>query len=183
MTASRRGLGREKVRKLLELAVWEVELAVETGLLRRLPDRTFDPVSVNAAMADIEYFRRVLAGERRCNATESAARLGIPVERFKKLALVTGLSPVVTEELRKYGRILTVRYYRARDVDALADHVRADVELRSAARAVSRSQAAKKAAQTRKRNLAQAAAARERSRPPCPPPRTNRSRSFCGASR
>ncbi|MEV6153020.1 hypothetical protein AB0L53_21990 [Nonomuraea sp. NPDC052129] len=59
-----RGLGMKKVREELGLAVWEVELAVETSLLRRLPDRTFDPVSVNAAKADAERFQRLLAAEQ-----------------------------------------------------------------------------------------------------------------------
>ncbi|WP_433420940.1 hypothetical protein ACQP1V_09300 [Microtetraspora malaysiensis] len=153
-----RGVGREKVRELLRLAVWEVDLAVETGLLRRLPNRTFDPVSVNAAQADLEHFRQLLADEHRCNATQAAARLGISAERFKQLA--TGLAPVAVEEIRKYGRALVVRYYRAADVDALADHARADAELRAAARAYSRSEAARKAAKTRKLNLVRAQTAR-----------------------
>lgn len=155
-----KGFGRERVRGLLGLAVWEVELAVETGLLRRLPDRTFDPVSINTAQADLELFRRLLAAERRCNTSEAAARLGVSTDAFKRIAAVVGLAPVVTEEIRKYGRILTVAYYRTADVDALADHARADTELRAVARAVSRSEAAKKAARTRKLNLARATAAR-----------------------
>lgn len=55
------GVGREKVRAELGLAVWEVELAAETGLLRRLPDRSFDPASVKAAQDDLEAFGRRLA--------------------------------------------------------------------------------------------------------------------------
>jgi hypothetical protein len=153
-----KGLGREKTRKLLGLAVWEVELAVEAGLLRRLPDRTFDPVSVYAAQADGELFRRILAAERRCDVTESAARLGVSAAAFQRIA--AALTPVATQEIRKYGRTLTVRYYRAADVDALAGHARAESELRAAARTVSRSKAAEKAARTRKANLARAAAAR-----------------------
>ncbi|MEU0571889.1 hypothetical protein ABZ297_41720 [Nonomuraea sp. NPDC005983] len=153
-----RGVGRNRVRELLGLAIWEVELAVETGLLRRLPDRTFDPVSVNAALAEAERFRRLLAAEHRCNATQAAARLGISAERFKQIA--ADLPPVSVEEVRKYGRTLVVRYYRAADVDALADLAHADAELRAAARAYSRSEAARKAARTRKLNLARAVAAR-----------------------
>ncbi|MEV4746559.1 hypothetical protein AB0K21_09335 [Streptosporangium sp. NPDC049248] len=155
-----RGLGRNAVRQSLGLSVWEIELAVTTGLLRRLPDRTFDPVSVRAAEADIEHFRQLLAAERRCTITEASARLGVSADRFKRIIAVAGLAPVATEEIRKYGRTLTVRYYRAADVDALADHVHADAELRAAARAVSRSEAARKAVQTRKLNLARAVAAR-----------------------
>ncbi|WP_433472823.1 hypothetical protein ACQPZP_28615 [Spirillospora sp. CA-142024] len=146
------GVGREKVRAALGLAVWEVELAAETGLLRRLPDRSFEAASVRAALDDPGGFRQGLAQERRCNATESAARLGISVQRFKRVAAATGLVPVAGEDVRKYGRVLRVVYYRAGDVDALADHVQADVELRAAAVAVSREQAAQKAAVTRKRN-------------------------------
>ncbi|WP_440105904.1 hypothetical protein [Streptosporangium sp. H16] len=155
-----RGLGRNAVRKSLGLSVWEIELAATTGLLRRFPDRTFDPVSVRAAEADVEHFRRSLAAERRCTVTEASARLGVSIDRFKRIIAATGLAPVAIEEIRKYGRILTVRYYRAADVDALADHAHADTELRAAARAVSRSEAARKAAQTRKLNLARTVAAR-----------------------
>ncbi|MEU0478027.1 hypothetical protein ABZ260_02425 [Streptosporangium sp. NPDC006013] len=155
-----RGLGRNAIRQLLGLSVWEIELAVTTGLLRRFPDRTFDPVSVRAAEADIEYFRQLLAAERRCTITEASARLGVSADRFKRITAAAGLAPVATEEIRKYGQTLTVHYYRAADVDALADHVRADAELRAAARAVSRSEAARKAVQTRKLNLARAVAAR-----------------------
>ncbi|GAA0825655.1 hypothetical protein ACFPKZ_16935 [Streptosporangium amethystogenes subsp. fukuiense] len=155
-----RGLGRNAVRQSLGLSVWEIELAVTTGLLRRLPDRTFDPVSVRAAEADIEHFRQLLAAERRCTITEASARLGVSADRFKRIIAAAGLAPVATEEIRKYGQTLTVRYYRAADVDALADHVHADAELRAAARAVSRSEAARKAVQTRKLNLARAVAAR-----------------------
>ena len=152
-----RGLGLKKVRELLGLAVWEVELAVETSLLRRLPDRTFDPVSVNAAKADAERFQRLLAAEHRCNATQAATRLGISPQRFKCLA--DRLTPVAVDEIRKYGRTLTIRYYRAADVDALADLARADTELRAAARTLSRSEAARKAAATRKLNRERAVAA------------------------
>ncbi|MFI7145994.1 hypothetical protein ACIBO2_13830 [Nonomuraea sp. NPDC050022] len=152
------GLGMKRVREELGLAVWEVELAVETSLLRRLPDRTFDPVSVNAAKTDAERFQRLLAAEHRCNATQAAIRLGISPQRFKRLA--DRLAPVAVDEIQKYGRTLTIRYYRAADVDALADLVRADTELRAAARTLSRSEAARKAAATRKLNKERAVAAR-----------------------
>ncbi len=98
--------------------------------------RTFDPVSVRAAEADIEHFRRLLAAERGCTITEASARLGVSADRFKRITAAAGLAPVDTEQIRKYGQTLTVRYYRAADVDALADHVHADAELRAAARAV-----------------------------------------------
>ncbi|MFD8527143.1 hypothetical protein ACFV0L_06990 [Streptosporangium canum] len=130
-----RGLGRNAVRQLLGLSVREIELATTTGLLRRFPDRTFAPVSVRAAEADIEHFRRLLAAERRCTITEASARLGVSADRFKRIT-AAGLAPVATEEIRKYGQTLTVRYYRAADVDALADHVHTDAELRAATRAV-----------------------------------------------
>ncbi len=55
------GVGREEVRAVLGLAVWEVELAAETGLLLRLPDRSFDPLSVRAALDDLDGLRRRLA--------------------------------------------------------------------------------------------------------------------------
>ncbi|TDC19629.1 hypothetical protein [Actinomadura bangladeshensis] len=145
---------------MLGFAVWEVELAAESSLLLRLPDRSFDPLSVRAALDDLDGLRRRLAQERHCNATESAARLGISVQRFKRVAAAARLAPVAEKDVHKYGKVLHVVYYRAGDVDALADHVRADAELRAAARVLDREQAARKAAATRKRNAELAAVVR-----------------------
>lgn len=76
--------GREKVRAALGLAVWEVELAAETGLLHRLADRRFDARTVEAALADPESFRATLAAEHRLNATDAARRLGISREAARR---------------------------------------------------------------------------------------------------
>lgn len=77
--------------------------------------------------------------------------------------------PVAEEDVHRYGRVLHVLYYRAGDVDAVADHVRADVELRAAATTVSREHAGRKAAATRRRNAQLARVARaelEQRKPP-----------------
>ncbi|MEN8653016.1 hypothetical protein ABCR94_21080 [Streptomyces sp. 21So2-11] len=68
--------------------------------------------------------------------------------------------PVAYEQFRKYGRFLTVRYYRAADVDALAPYANADRVLPEAVTSVGRSAAAQKAARTRARNKARATEAR-----------------------
>ncbi|WP_026117071.1 hypothetical protein [Nocardiopsis valliformis] len=156
----RAGWGRERVRAELALAVWEVELAAQTGLLPRLPDRRFEVGPVEAALADPRAFRLRLAAEHRLNATEAARRLSVSRDRFTRVAAETGLQPVSQTQVRKYGRILDVRYYRAADVDALIPHVRADIVLREAVTAVGRSEAARKAARTRARNRERAARAR-----------------------
>jgi hypothetical protein len=152
--------GREKVRTVLGLAVWEVELAVEIGLLRRLPDRRFEAAAVAAALADPEGFRSRLAAERRLNATEAARRLGISRQRFARVVEQAGLAPVATEQVDRYATVLTVRYYRAADVETLRPYVAADIVLRAAATSVGRSTAARRAAGTRARNRERAATAR-----------------------
>ncbi|MEO3888546.1 hypothetical protein [Nonomuraea sp. B5E05] len=50
-----------------------------------------------------------------------------------RLAVDTSLTPVAVEEVRKYGRTLVVRYYRAADVELL--QARAGEALRRAAHA------------------------------------------------
>jgi hypothetical protein len=152
--------GREKVRAALGLAIWEIELAIETGLLRRLPDRDFEATAVEAALADPEAFRALLAAEHRLNAADAAGRLGISRQRFARVVKQAGLEPVAEEQVHRYRRLLTVRYYRAADVDTLQPYVGADIALREAATAVGRSDAAQKAARTRARNRERAREAR-----------------------
>ncbi|MFF4349102.1 hypothetical protein [Streptomyces sp. NPDC001530] len=152
--------GREQTRAALGLAVWEIELAVGAGLLTRGRDRRFDPGEVQALLDDITAFRSRLAAEHRLNATEAADRLAISRQRFARVVEQTGLVPIAQEEVRKYGRILTVRTYRAADIDALAPYAVADRVLREAATTVGRSTAAQKAARTRALNKARAAGAR-----------------------
>ncbi|MER5179111.1 hypothetical protein ABT009_12200 [Streptomyces sp. NPDC002896] len=152
--------GRERVRAALGLAVWEIELAAAAGLLERDDDRRFDPEEVARAAADLDAFRARLACEHRLNASEAARRLGISAARWRRVVAQTGLAPVAEEQVRKYGRVLTVRYYRAADVDGLADHVTADRVLREVVTAVGRAEAARKAAVTRARNKERAEQAR-----------------------
>ncbi|MBP0459929.1 hypothetical protein [Streptomyces montanisoli] len=152
--------GREKVRAALGLAVWEIDLAVTAGLLERGADRRFDPDEVRRAAEDLDAFQARLAAEHRLNATQAARRLGISTAQFKRVVVQAGTVPVAEEQVRKYGKVLTVRYYRAADVDGLADHVAADQVLREAATAVGRPEAARKAAATRARNKARAEQAR-----------------------
>ncbi|MFF4571634.1 hypothetical protein [Streptomyces sp. NPDC001410] len=152
--------GQEKVRALLGLAVWEIELAAAAGLLDRGADRRFDPSEVARVAADLDGFRARLASEHRLNATEAARRLGISPERWRRIVAVTGLMPVAEEQVRKYGKVLTVRYYRAADVNSLAAHAAAGQVLRDAVTAVGRSEAARKAAATRARNRERAERAR-----------------------
>jgi hypothetical protein len=123
--------GRERTRAALGLAVWEIELAVATGLLVRREDRRFEADEVRAALGDVGTFRARLAAEHRLNATQAAARLGISRHRFARLVAQAGLAPVGEEQLRRYGRTLTVRYYRAADVDELTPRVAADRARRS----------------------------------------------------
>lgn len=153
-------LGRERVRAELGLAVWEVELAVETGILSRGTDRRFDPSEIRAALEDMDTFRNRLEGERRLNATEAAERLKISKQRFARVVEQAGVSPVAEEDVRKYGRVLTIRYYRSADIDQLIPYAGADQALREAVTTVGRSDAAKKGARTRAENKQRATQAR-----------------------
>jgi hypothetical protein len=144
--------GRERARAALGLAVWEIELAVTAGLLERGADRRFDPDEVTRTAADLDAFRARLAREYRLSASRAARRLGVSAARFARVVAQTGLAPVAEEQVRKYGTVLTVRYYRAVDVDGLAAYATADQVLREAVTAVGRPAAARKAAVTRARN-------------------------------
>ncbi|WP_405878716.1 hypothetical protein OG762_08800 [Streptomyces sp. NBC_01136] len=152
--------GRERARAALGLAVWEIELAVTAGLLERGADRRFDPDEVTRTAADLDAFRARLTREHRFNASQAARRLGVSAARFARVVAQTGLAPVAEEQVRKYGRVLTVRYYRAVDVDGLAAYATADQVLREAVTAVGRPAAARKAAVTRTRNKERAEQAR-----------------------
>lgn len=140
--------------------MWEIELAVTAGLLERGADRRFDPDEVTRTAADLDTFRARLAREHRFNASQAARRLGVSAARFARVVAQTGLAPVAEEQVRKYGRVLTVRYYRAVDVDGLAAYATADQVLREAVTAVGRPAAARKAAVTRARNKERAEQAR-----------------------
>ncbi|MGP3911118.1 helicase-related protein [Nonomuraea sp. 10N515B] len=142
-----RPLGREKTRTLLGLTVWEIELAVDVGLLTKTGSQ-FAPEPIIQALADPASFRERLAAERRLNATEAAESLGITPGRFTRLASAHGLASVGEKEIHKYGRELTVRYWRTSDVESLREaaakaserlaaqrHRRADREREAAARA------------------------------------------------
>jgi ATP-dependent RNA helicase SUPV3L1/SUV3 len=110
------GLSRERVREILSLAVWQVELAGETGLLQKLSNGRYDERSVHEAKTGGGKWRSALALESRLDATEAAARLGCNAKEFTRLASEHGLNVVATGT----GRRGTIRYYRAADVDAIA---------------------------------------------------------------
>lgn len=148
MAAKRLGLGRERVRSELGLAVWQVELAVSSGLLIRLPDASFDPDVHAAALADPERFAAALDGATPLNLTEGARRLGVSVERLRRVIQAAGLEPHSSEAFR-YG---TVRRWLAGDLDGLGGHLAVDDAERHVAAAARRPAAAKKAAVTRSAN-------------------------------
>lgn len=152
-------VGRETVRRRLGgLSIDEIEDAVASGLLIRLPDRRFDAESVEFAVAMGAQWRQSLHDERRLNATEAASRLGVPVERFRRAVKAGQISPVASMPW-KWG---TIWFYRGADVDALAGWLTVDAASRHVAAVSKRSAAARKGAATRRRNAAAAAAAREK---------------------
>ncbi|MFI1580235.1 hypothetical protein [Embleya sp. NPDC020630] len=157
---TRGGIGAARVGKALGLVPRQVRLAARTGLLAQHQDGTFDADAVARAAADPGPFLTALQREEPLTATEAAQRLGISRERFRRVARAAGLAVVDRVRVSRYGRDLEVRYYRTADVDTLHPHIAADRELREAARTVSRSLAAAKAAATRAHNRERAHHAR-----------------------
>jgi ATP-dependent RNA helicase SUPV3L1/SUV3 len=106
---------------MLSLAVWQVDVAVASGLLARSPDGRFDPRAVDAAREGGSAWLAMLELEYRLNATDAAVRLGISPKVFARLAAERELT-IVDKGRWKHG---TVLYYRAGDVDKLTDVVAA----------------------------------------------------------
>lgn len=156
---TRGSIGAARVGKALGLVPRQVRLAARTGLLAQHQDGTFDADAVARAAAD-PAFLTALSREEPLTASEAAHRLGIGREVFRRVAIAAALPVVDRAHITRYGRDLEIRYYRTADVDTLAPHITADRELREAARTVSRSIAATKAAVTRAHNRALAHHAR-----------------------
>jgi hypothetical protein len=151
-------VGREEVRRRLGgLSVEEIEDAVTSGLLIRLPDRRFDAESVAFAEAYGEDWHKSLNDERRLNATEAAKRLGVSVTRFRNAVKAEQIEHVSSIPW-KYG---VIKFYRGADVDALADWLMLDAADRHVSSVSKRSDAARKGVETRRRNAEAAKAARQ----------------------
>jgi hypothetical protein len=144
-----------KVQAALELPQWYVEIAVTAGLLRRDPvTRSFDEVQVMELAADLPWFREALAPELPLNTTAAAHRTGVSWNRFRRAADESGLEVIHRRWIQYYGKRCEVRYYRTRDVDAMAGSLTTDP-------AEIRREAADRAAATRARNWAMTTRARE----------------------
>ncbi|MHB1731929.1 MAG: hypothetical protein ACYCU8_00475 [Ferrimicrobium acidiphilum] len=149
--------GREVRKRLGGLSLEELEDAVAARLLIRLPDQCFDAESVAYAEACGEDWHKSLRDERRLNATDAAKRLGVPVARFRS-AIKAGQIEPVSSASWKYG---TIWFYRGADIDALAGWLTLDAAERHVSAVSKRPEAARKAAETRRRNAEVAKAARQ----------------------
>ncbi|GAA4974435.1 hypothetical protein GCM10023205_46360 [Yinghuangia aomiensis] len=145
----------------LGLVPRQVRLAARAGLLDQHEDGSFDADCVARAAADQRRFLDALHREEPLSAAKAAQRLHISRARFARVARTAELPVVERQWLRRNGADVAVCYYRTADVDALLPHVVADIELRAAAAAVARSQAAAKAARTRAYNRERAQEARQ----------------------
>jgi len=153
-------LSTRKVRELLgPLSAEQLRRAVAAGLLKTRGRDHYDTASVLDAHANLEAWRERLAGEELLNATEAARRLGVTTERFRRAVTANDIKPVERTYWR-YGRYIS--YYRARDVDSLASWLVADAAERHVEAVAKRPEAARKAAETRRRNLEAKKAARDR---------------------
>jgi hypothetical protein len=97
--------------------------------------------------------------EELLNATEAAIRLGVTTERFRRAVAANHIEPA-RKVYWRYGRY--VSYYRPQDVDSLASWLVADAATRHVEAVAKRPEAARKAAETRRRNLEAKKVARER---------------------
>ncbi len=150
-------LGREEVRRRLGgLSLEDLEDAVAARLLQRTAARRSDATAVEAAEADLEAWRQRLSVERRLNATDAAARLGVLVARFHR-AVEAGPIRHVASMPWKWG---TIWLYRGGDVDRLAGRLTVDAAERHVTTASRRSAAARRGAETRRRNAERAKAFR-----------------------
>lgn len=111
------GVSRERVQEVLSLAVWQVELAVESGMLDRHENGRFDPRSVNVARSSGKAWRDRLAMEYRLSAVDAAKRLHCSAKVFERLAANAGLNIIHTV----HGKSGNTRFYRAGDIDSLYD--------------------------------------------------------------
>jgi len=151
----------------LGLAKWQMELAVECGLLGRKPDGLIEQNSLDQALNNLDAWMEELSGVEMLNATQAAAELGVSVAQFHRLRdLVVPPIQTCAAVPWKYGR--TIQYWRRKDVRRLRWALAVDEgerELRKAARRIDpgeaekRSASAKKAAQTRRAHAAEKDAA------------------------
>ena len=118
-TKSFLGVSRERVREVLSLADWQVDLAADTGLLQRADHGRFDQRSVTSARTAGRAWLAQLAVEYRLNTVDAAKRLQCSAKVFERLAAEHGLAVILTA----HGRCGPTRFYRAGDVDGLADAV------------------------------------------------------------
>ena len=109
------GTTTSAARTALKLTVWELKLAVESGLLTRLDNGRYDSEQVRLAKRAGAPWRDKLALEHRLNTIQSAARLGCSQKVFTKLA---GAHPLTIVERRRM-RNGVVHFFRAGDVDLL----------------------------------------------------------------
>ncbi|KQO98172.1 helicase-related protein [Leifsonia sp. Leaf264] len=108
-------IGRDRVRELLQIAVWQYDLAVKTGLLTRGPDGKVDLFEVRRAQRSKEWMEK-LESEYRLNASDAAARLQVSVKTFQKIIADSGVQPVETGPVKRG----TALYWRAADIDRIA---------------------------------------------------------------
>lgn len=115
MARKLQGTGREKTRTALGLTRWQMDIVDTFNFIARHPDGSYNTASITRIVNNPASFTRKLDAEVELNATDAAARLGVPIGRFKKAVDATGLNPS-SEGTWKWG---TVRYYRTKDVDKL----------------------------------------------------------------
>jgi hypothetical protein len=148
-TENGRGIPQNSVRAMLGLAVWQLRLATDIGLIRKHPKSGYLPEDINKAVDDLVSFAKKLDSETLLNATDAATRMGVTTSRFTAAADAAGLEVRKTEPW-KYGNI--IRYWKAADVDLLAGDLVIDSARRAVTTAIGRTAAVKKAAETRARN-------------------------------
>lgn len=136
-------LGVRAIATQLNLAHWQVRLALDTGLLPVEERNKVNEKHIRAAEANKEKFLADLEAVTPVNLTEAARLLGVTTARAKKAIEATKI-PVVKTETWRHG---TVIYWRKGDITGkTADWLSTDTEGEKA------SQRGKAAAATRMKN-------------------------------
>jgi hypothetical protein len=141
--------GYRELQQKLQLRAWQMELALNSGLLVRAADGRFDAAAAAPHLTDPERFLSRLHAEELLNAVQAAAHLHISKPQFKRLVENKFVRARAHGEFR-YG---VYPLYRRGDLDRVQVFVSDQLAAYAAASAARRAGAGAKAQATRQRNL------------------------------
>lgn len=140
--------GVQQLQGKLSLARWQMQLATETGLLKRAADGRIENSVAEAIFADLPGFLKRLSAEELVNSRDAAAHLDITRPQFKRMQEAELVTP------REYGEFRYGQFplYRRGDLDEAKIFAADQVEVHEEQKLQNRKGAGIKAQQTRKLN-------------------------------